>query len=248
MNRIAQYKNTAKRSFEIIDRLLSVLGDGERNNYQLARYYNVLASYYEWEGEFEQALNTYDKGLKIPEVEESLISSLLVNIGIIYRMVGKLKSDPQESIYFLRKGVEYNGEGAHAKEVIGNEDQLPIALHNLAETYIELACRLQPGNEKNHSLQQAYRHSQLGLDINKRIHSTKKLGQLLCERFLSVYWLEKLGVAMFDNQADVQQQLFDWVKQMTATSGYDVDVVLDLMLRTDDFAGSSLEELAEWLA
>jgi len=247
MNRIAQYKHTAKQSLEIMDRVLSLMGDGERDNYQLARYYNVLASYYEWEGAFEQALNIYDKGLKIPEVDESLISSLLVNVGIIYRMVGKSKLDLNESIHYLKKGVEYNGEGVYAKEVIGNEDQLPIALHNLAETYIELAYRLQPGDEKNHALQLAYRHSQLGLDINKRIHSTKKLGQLLCERFLSVYWLEKLGVTMVDNQAEVQQQFLDWIKQKTAARGYDVEVVLDLMLRTDDFSGTCMEELGEWL-
>ena len=193
MNRISQYKETVKLSFEIMQQILASMQDGERDSYQMARYYNVLASYYEWEGEFEKALETYDKGLKIPEVNESMVSNLLVNQGIAYRMIGKLKSKSEESIDYLEKGIQYNWEGVHAKQIIGNEDQLPVALHNLAETCIELAYRLQDKREKIDIFQQAYQHSQSGLDINQRIHSTKKRGQLLCERFLALYWLNKLG-------------------------------------------------------
>ena len=64
MNRVSQYKAIAKRSFEIMEEILSKMEDGKRDNYQLARYYNVQAAYYEWECDYEDALATYSKGLK----------------------------------------------------------------------------------------------------------------------------------------------------------------------------------------
>ena len=247
MNRVSQYKETVKRSFEIMAQILASMQDGERDSYQMARYYNVLASYYEWEGDLEKALETYDKGLKIPEVEESMVSNLLVNQGIAYRMIGKLKPKSAEAIDYLEKGIQHNWEGVYAKQIIGNEDQLPVALHNLAETCIELAYRLQDKDEKIDTFQQAYQHSQLGLEINNRIHSIKKRGQLLCERFLAIYWLDKLKASLPVDEAEVRQALLDWVEEKVGSKGYDVEVVLDLMLRTDAFTGNSLETLAEWL-
>lgn len=247
MNRVSQYKDTAKLSFEIMEQILASMQDGERDSYQMARYYNVLASYYEWEGEFGKALDTYDKGLKIPEVGESLVSSLLVNQGIAYRMIGKSKWKSEESIDYLEKGIQYNWEGVYAKQIIGNEDQLPVALHNLAETCIELAYRLQNKEEKIDAFQQTYQHSQLGLEINKRINSTKKKGQLLCERFLAIYWLNRLEAPLPASKAEVQQSLLGWVEAKADSEGYDVEVVLDLMLRTDAFTGNSLKMLGEWL-
>jgi tetratricopeptide (TPR) repeat protein len=247
MNRVSEYRDTVKLCFGIMEQILASTQDGERDSYQMARYYNVLASYYEWEGDLEKALETYDKGLKIPEVDESMVSSLLVNQGIAYRMIGKLKSEAEESIDYLKKGIQYNWEGVYAKQIIGNEDQLPVALHNLAETCIELAYRLQEKKEKIDTYQQAYEHSQLGLDINERIHSTKKRGQLLCERFLALYWLKNMEAPLPSSQADAQQALLEWVKAKAGSKDYDVEVVLDLMLRTDAFAGNSLEMLGEWL-
>jgi len=249
MNRVVQYKTIAKKSFEVMVQILASMQDGERDSYQMARYYNVLASYYEWEGKFEEALATYDQGLKIPEVEQSLVSSLLVNIGIIYRMVGKSKETFEESLSFLQKGIHYNWEGVYAKQVIGNEDQLPVALHNLAETCIELAYRLEDRAKKIETFQQAYQHSKQGLDINQRIQSTKKQGQLLCERFLATYWLHKLDEPLptTTSLSDARQSFLDWVIRKFSSSDYDVEVVLELMLRTDAFTGKTLKALAEWL-
>ena len=247
MNRVSQYENVATSAFRVMEQILAGMQDGERDSYQMARYYNVLASYYEWKGDFEKAIDTYHIGLKIPEVEQSLVSSLLVNLGIIYRMIGKSRMDPEESCSFLRKGINYNGEGVHAKKIIGNEDQLPVALHNLAETCIELAYRLEDRTEKMNTFRQAYQHSQLGLEINKRINSIKKQGQLLCERFLATFWLCKLGAPSPGNKIEIQQSLLNWIVSNVGSEGYDVEVVLDLMLRTDDFGGSDLETLETWL-
>ncbi len=247
MNRVSRYKDVAKSSFSIMEQILASMRDGERSSYQMARYYNVLASYYEWEGDFEKALDTYHVGLKIPEVEQSLVSSLLVNMGIIYRMIGKLKTESETACYFLREGIRYNGEGVDAKQIIGNEDQLPVALHNLAETCIELAYRLEHKSKKIDILRQTYQHSQLGLEINQRIHSTKKQGQLLCERFLAIYWLGKLNEPSPGNSLESEKSLLDWVGSKIDEEDYDTEVVLDLMLRTDDFVGSSLKMLKKWL-
>lgn len=247
MNRVSRYKDVAQSSFVLMEQILASMQDGERDSYQMARYYNVLASYYEWEGDFEKALDTYHIGLKIPEVDQSLISSLLVNMGIIYRMIGKLKMEPEAAHSLLRKGIRYNGEGVDAKQTIGNEDQLPVALHNLAETCIELAYRLTDKTEKIDTLRQAYQHSQLGLEINLRIHSTKKQGQLLCERFLAAYWLSKLGESLPENSLGIQKSLLNWVVSKASEEDYDTEVVLDLMLRADDFTGSDLKMLEKWL-
>ena len=162
-------------------------------------------------------------------------------------MIGKQKSALKESIEYLKKGVQLTSEGVYAKRVIGNEDQLPIALHNLAETCIELAYRLEDKAEKVEMFQQAFEHSNSGLGINHRIQSIKKRGQLLCERFLAVYWLDKLSAPLSLSKPEAQQPLLGWVKEKTSAEGYDVEVVLDLMLRTDAFVGDSLESLEEWL-
>jgi tetratricopeptide (TPR) repeat protein len=248
MNRLQPHLETARRAFEVMRRILNSMGDGERDNYQVARYYNVLASYYEWEGEFEKALETYDKGLKVPEVEEALISSLLVNVGIIYRMVGKKQTETAEAIRYLRQGVDLNGEGVYAKEVIGNEDQLPIALHNLAESCIELAMRLSGTEEKKVSFRQALRHSQLGLDINHRIGSVKKKGQLLAERYVAAWWLRQMDYSEGIHWESFHAELLEWVKKNSGNKGYDIEVVLELMQHTHDFTDPTLAGLESWLS
>jgi tetratricopeptide (TPR) repeat protein len=213
--------------------------DGKRDNHQLTRYYNVLASYHEWTGNYSLAIETYEKGLRIPGVDRSLISSLMVNKGIAYRFLGKESEKESDIFHYLREGILTNLEGVEAKEIIGNVDQLPIALHNLAETCIELAHRLPEGPEKTSYYQKGWTYSQKGLDINEQIHSSKKKGQLLVERFLASMGLAQIQTP--EKTTLASESLCNWVRENSDKKGYDVDVVLDMLTRIGGYTGNSLE-------
>jgi tetratricopeptide (TPR) repeat protein len=152
--------------------------DKVRNSEQIIRLYNVSANFEEWEGRPEGAIKNYDKALQIPGVSQAQLSNLLVNKGIALRQINQ-----------LREGVYYGQQGAEVKLAIGDADQAPIALHNLAQTILMSAKETKDPNESLILFKKAAYYSKIGLDIQNQTGSIKKRGQLLAEYFIGIYML-----------------------------------------------------------
>ncbi|MGK0456815.1 MAG: tetratricopeptide (TPR) repeat protein [Zhongshania aliphaticivorans] len=213
--------------------------DTIRNSNRTFRLYNILANYEEWEGSPKGALDNYDKALQIPGVHQTGLSNLFVNKGIALRQMQLL----EESILYGEKGVEM-------KTAIGDADQLPIALHNLAQTYIELAFSITDKEDQAEYFSKAVHHAQDGLDIQNQTGSVKKRGQLLAEKFMGQFELTKLGGSIESEFYSSLEAVKEWLQaENEAGRGatYDCTVVVNELLGSiAEFQGNTLEDALAW--
>lgn len=211
--------------------------DRLRSSEQTINLYNILANYEEWAGRPKGALENYDKALQIPGISQSGLSNLLVNKGIALRQLGR-----------LAEGVEFGEQGVAIKTAIGDADQLPIAQHNLAQTYLELAQQSST-TERNYQLQQAIKHASNGLHLQAQTGSIKKKGQLLAECFLGYWHLLEQTVVEQEAQQKYWIALRQWLieQQGKNNQSYDVLVVKkELLGNYPTWKGLDLEALINW--
>lgn len=234
--RLEQYKTVGRELIAEVGSRLNNKFDTIRDTEQTIGLYNITANYEEWEGNPEGAIENYDKALKIPGILQAGLSNLLVNKGIALRQIKRLD-----------EGALYGEQGVEIKAAIGDADQLPIAQHNLAQTYIELAFFTQIKPDKITYFSKALQHAQDGLNIQAQTGSVKKRGQLLTEKFISKFELHKLGVSCPEEA--LQQDLKitqNWLKnELDAGRGnsYDCKVVVkELLACLKEFKGTTIEE------
>ncbi len=237
--RLEQYRAIGRESITDARTLLYAKFDTIRNSEQTIRLYNILANYEEWEGKPDGAIENYNKALQIPGVQQSGLSNLLVNKGIALRQMKE-----------LREGAIYGEQGVEIKTAIGDADQLPIALHNLAQTYIELAFSIDKQEDKIRFFSKAIEHAQTGLDIQAETGSVKKRGQLLTEKFVGKFELLKLKDSVHNDLIISLKEVQNWLKaEQEAGRGntYDCRVVVgELLGALEEFEGSSLEDALVW--
>jgi hypothetical protein len=213
--------------------------DAIRNNDQTIRSHNILANYEEWEGNPEGAINSYNKALQIPGVSQSSLSNLLVNKGIALRQMQKLKD-----------GAYYGAQGVEIKTAIGDADQLPIAQHNLAQTYLELAFSIDDNTEQKIYFEEAARHALNGLKIQLQTGSVKKKGQLLTEHFVAAFELAKLQGKERHTCIPALMKVQDWLraeKEAGRAETYDCRVVVgELLGMVKEFKGETVGEVLAW--
>lgn len=213
--------------------------DAIRNNDQTIRSHNILANYEEWEGNPEGAINSYNKALQIPGVSQSSLSNLLVNKGIALRQMQKLKD-----------GAYYGAQGVEIKTAIGDADQLPIAQHNLAQTYLELAFSIDDNTEQKTYFEEAARHALNGLKIQLQTSSVKKKGQLLTEHFVAAFELAKLQGKERHTCIPALMKVQDWLraeKEAGRAETYDCRVVVgELLGMVKEFKGETVGEVLAW--
>ena len=216
--RLEAHKLRGLQALADAKKYLHVDYDQIRNSDQMTRLYNITANYEEWAGRQEGSIDNYDNALRIPGAEQWNLSNILVNKGIALRQVGRLK-----------EGAHFGEQGVEIKTAIGDADQLPIALHNLTQTYIMLAYSLPTGEQQKY-FTAALHHAQTGLNIQDRTGSVKKRGQLLAEHFIAAYALQPQDTAAADALLRLAQA---WLSQEIAAGRadtYDVRVVKNELL------------------
>lgn len=213
--------------------------DAIRNNDQTIRLHNILANYEEWEGEPKGAILNYEKALQIPGISQSSLSNLLVNKGIALRQMKKLKD-----------GAYYGAQGVAIKTAIGDADQLPIAQHNLAQTYLELAFSIHSKTEQKTYFEEAQKHALNGLKIQERTGSIKKKGQLLTEYFIATFELSKLQGKERHTCIPPLMKVQDWLRaeqEAGRAETYDCRVVVgELLGMVVEFKGETVGEVLAW--
>lgn len=237
--RLDKYRPIGRASISNARALLYSKFDTIRNNDQTIRLYNVLANYEEWEGNPKGAIDNYNKALQIPGISQSGLSNLLVNKGIALRQMKRLE-----------EGAFYGEQGVEIKAAIGDADQLPIAQHNLAQTYIELAFSIQNKTKQKHYFASACKHAKNGLAIQGQTGSIKKRGQLLTEFFIGKFELAKLDGLPLNTCVCSLQKVQQWLqseKEAGRAETYDCRVVVgELLGSLTEFKGETLIEAITW--
>ncbi len=235
--RLEAYRAAGEESLAEAQHLLDRNFDRLRSSEQTIRLYNILANYEEWAGRPEGALENYDKALQIPGVSQSGLSNLLVNKGIALRQLGR-----------LAEGAQFGEQGVAIKTAIGDADQLPIAQHNLAQTYLELAQK-STSEARQPQLEQAIKHARDGLDLQAQTGSTKKRGQLLAECFLGYWNLPQPSENDRKAQRNYWTMLHQWLSEQQAqdNQSYDTRVVIEELLGSyPAWKGLDLDGLISW--
>ncbi len=238
--RLVDYQTIGRAVLADAESLLYTNFDTIRNSDQTIRMYNILANYEEWEGKPERAIVNYDRALKIPGVHRSGLSNLLVNKGIALRQINELEA-----------AASCGEQGVEIKMAIGDTDQLPIALHNLAQTYIELAFSIEARAAKIQYLKNALKHARKGLEIQNQTGSVKKRGQLLAEQFISEY---QLSIIQSNGQEKKTmhslKMVQDWIQnqsELGKINTHDCNVLLkELFGLLEDTTFTSLQDVMNW--
>ncbi|MBL4650009.1 MAG: hypothetical protein JKY03_09775 [Aureispira sp.] len=237
--RLEARRAEGKEIIEEAKALLYSKFDAIRNNDQTIRSHNILANYEEWEGNPEGSILNYDKALQIPGISQSSLSNLLVNKGIALRQMKNLKD-----------GAHYGAEGVAIKTAIGDADQLPIAQHNLAQTYLELAFSIDNKVAQKTYFEEAAKHALNGVNIQIQTGSVKKKGQLLTEYFVAAFELAKLKGKERHTCIPALMKVQDWLraeKDAGRAETYDCRVVVgELLGMVVEFKGETIGEVLTW--
>lgn len=234
--RLEEHRILGKKLLSEAQQYLYADFDKVRNSEQIIRLYNVSANFEEWEGRPQGAIDNYEKALQIPGVSQAQLSNLLVNKGIALRQT-------QE----LREAVHYGQQGAEVKLAIGDADQAPIALHNLAQSILMFARQTKDMEESLQLFKKAAYYAKIGLDIQAQTGSVKKRGQLLVEYFIALYMLmeddPKAIAAALENAQNWMKAEIKADRQNT----YDAKVVAqELMSIVTGDKEASLEAASMW--
>lgn len=197
----------------------------------LFSYYNNVANYHEWDKQYESAIRSYENILSIPGMNVQPVSSTLINIGISYRLLGLEKKGRKLKIDCLKQSVDNLTNGVDLKIKIGDLDQYPIAIHNLAESLILLAIEKKNDDEKNALLYKGLECARKGLKVQTEIRSVKKKGQLLAEAIVSIRLLKKTDLK--SEVKSYERELIQWKKENNSKYKFDLAAVNQILSYSD---------------
>jgi len=163
----------------------------------LWHYHNNLAQYFEWEADFSSCIDSHLVCQKLPGIELKWISGTNVNLGIAYRERFK----KELSIDDLNRALIFGQKGVLIKRELGDNDELPIALHNLSLSQL---CYFKINGGQD-ILKTARENAKEGLSLLYATQSVKKKGQLLAEALVS----EKL-IGDDNSVRDLSAELLYW--------------------------------------
>ena len=227
--RLEDEKKNGYTFLEKMDGILNKLPDAGQYILYLARYYNTRANYEEWEERYKDAIESYEKALSLPG-QYLQKSSLLVNMGISQRLLGHQKTGNREKTAMYRQSLDNIRKGVEMKIAIGEKNQIPSSRHNLAETALELAYVTEDETKRKEILTEAHENACLGLSMLKEIKSTKKMGRLLVERYLSEFLLNQLGEPA--DPGISEKELKEWMSEQDKES-FDHREVSEMLRRFD---------------
>jgi len=154
------------------------------------RYFNYLGLYHDWCRAYPEALAQHRRALAIPGVSDKWYSGSLVNLAYVQRKAALLRTGGQVAAMAadLETAQTYAALAVDLKRRIGDEDELPVALHNLALAGL---CRILAAPAENTEDALASHAAECasvareGLAILDRLGSNKKRFALLLELWLA---------------------------------------------------------------
>lgn len=171
----ARGKGQLIRAGEIVQRICH--SGGSCDPELLWHHYNNLAQYDEWDENLDACITNHVNCQSLPGIEIKWISGTHVNLGIAYRE----RFNRKRNIDDLTSAVTHARRGVDIKRELGDLDELPIALHNLAYTLlIQFVEQHDPA-----TVEYARASIDEGLRLLDATGSSKKRGQLLAESWVA---------------------------------------------------------------
>jgi len=143
-------------------------------------YYNILANYNEWNGDYEEAILNYKKCLAIPTLGAFEYGATFVNMSIAHRLI--YLSGAQKNFKIIEESISLGKIGMELKESVGDRDEMPVVLHNQALNILIKILYTEVVEKECHTIILITSNA---IRILDKTDSIKKLGILLCENIIS---------------------------------------------------------------
>ncbi|QOY54796.1 hypothetical protein HUE87_00670 [Candidatus Sulfurimonas marisnigri] len=200
-------KKWGQKALEEFESVLNSSNIGIRDTKMLWHLYNTKANYAEWEGDYIKAIEAYEKCLLMPGVGYYEYGGTFVNMGISYRLLADSKNI-EEAKEKAKLSKIYGEKGVKLKRMLGDEDELPIALHNQALNRLT-EYMLSPSEPL---LQEVLDETKEACSILEKNGAKKRYAMLLCERYIAYILLGK------DIEGDeVFNRLLEWVQNSNSS-------------------------------
>ena len=173
-----QLKQEGIESLNTLSNLL--FSHNEDNNpLWLWHYYNIKANLEEWNKNLEEGIENYKKCLSIPTLGAFEYGATFVNMAITYRC--KYIEQEIKKIATINKSIKLGRLGLLLKQSVGEKDEMPVVLHNLALNILyKISNTLIDVSLCNEVLDL----TQEALEILEKTKSIKRLGMVLIENFI----------------------------------------------------------------
>ncbi len=184
-------------------------------------YHNSNAQYEEWDKRYDEAQSAHEICAKIPGVGQKWLSGTKVNLGVIHRLKARSLSsiDKHQAQIEYEKALAYGNDSVEIKSDIGDDDELPIALHNVALTALEFFFFSRCEDSIKGLIVNIKKNASRGLDILRKTGSRKKKGQLYAELYAASLLLSEIDKGTIND-------LLIWLKN--PDSG-DLEAVLEII-------------------
>ena len=173
-----QLKQEGIESLNTLSNLL--FSHNEDNNpLWLWHYYNIKANLEEWNKNLEEGIENYKKCLSIPTLGAFEYGATFVNMAITYRC--KYIEQEIKKVATINKSIKLGRLGLLLKQSVGEKDEMPVVLHNLALNILyKISNTLIDVSLCNEVLDL----TQEALEILEKTKSIKRLGMVLIENFI----------------------------------------------------------------
>ena len=145
----------------------------------LWHYYNTKANYDEWNCNYENAIKHYMKCLKVPTLGAYEYGATFVNLAIAYRFM--FMQSNYKDADLIDMSIKYGNIGLNLKSSVGERDEISVVVHNQALNILYKIFANQNLEDCNY----VYELTMNALKTLEEINSTKKLGMLLIENYIS---------------------------------------------------------------
>ena len=179
---IAQRNEELKpEGIEALNQLGKLLFSHNYDNTPLSlwHYYNIKANLEEWNENLDEAIKNYKKCLSIPTLGAFEYGGAFVNMAITYRC--KYIEDKNKKVETINKSIKHGRLGLVLKQSVGDRDEMPIVLHNLA---LNILYKISNTTVEIKLCNEVLELSQEALLILDKTNSIKRLGMVLIENYI----------------------------------------------------------------
>jgi tetratricopeptide (TPR) repeat protein len=151
----------------------------DNNPLWLWHYYNIKANLEEWNKNLEEAIKNYKKCLSIPTLGAFEYGGTFVNMAITYRC--KYINQEIKKVATINKSIKLGRLGLLLKQSVGDRDEMPVVLHNLA---LNILYKISNTSIDTSLCNEVLDLTQEALQILDKTKSIKRLGMVLIENYI----------------------------------------------------------------
>ena len=152
----------------------------DNNPLWLWHYYNIKANLEEWNKNLEEAIKNYKKCLSIPTLGAFEYGGTFVNMAITYRC--KYINQEIKKVATINKSIKLGRLGLLLKQSVGDRDEMPVVLHNLA---LNILYKILNTSIEASLCNEVLDLTQEALEILEKTKSIKRLGMILIENYIA---------------------------------------------------------------